>query len=67
MRDIVFDTFTKSYWEYGDDFGDEIKAQICCGKCGAKQPIYLHEETDFVEDLVFDCCECGERNVLRCY
>ena len=36
MRDIVFDTFTKSYWEYGDGLGDEIKAQICCGKCGAK-------------------------------
>ena len=35
MRDIVFDTFTKSYREYGDDLWNGIKAQICCGKCGA--------------------------------
>lgn len=66
MENLMFDKYTKAYVEFGYDFEDGIIAQVRCGKCDSRQPIYLHEETGLVEDIVFDCCECGERNVLRC-
>lgn len=45
----------------------KLERQVLCGKCGAKQAIYLHEDTGFIEGLVFDYCKCGERNELNAY
>lgn len=50
---------SESYIEpYGED------PCIICGKCGKPQRIYVTWETRFVEELEFDCCECGARNVI---
>ena len=57
-------------WEYIEnakkkDLYDE--AVILCGKCGEHQKIFLTKATGFVEELEFECCSCGSRNILSAH
>lgn len=48
-------------------YDHEADKTVCCGRCKAKQPIFITSKTLFVEELDFICNKCGERNTLSAY